>query len=111
MLFSYIYLFWIYNFVKEIAFMENESITITKEEQEFLDKNRIQTFRVYHVRTLASILQLIKTNKKDEAIKYIQGEISSIKNIKNNEFAQFMDALTLKLALKDKNNDKNDSGA
>lgn len=84
---------------------------ITNEEKQFLDQNKIQTFRVYHVRTLAAILKLIKSKKVKDAEDYIKQEMYSITKIKNKEFAHLMDALTLQLRLKGNKNDKIDSGA
>jgi hypothetical protein len=78
----------------------DDSADITQEEQAFLEKNRLQSFRVYHARTLASALQLIKSNKKEDAIKYLHDEIYNITQIKNKEFSNLMDALTLKLVLR-----------
>jgi hypothetical protein len=82
---------------------------ITNDEKSFLEKSRTQTFRVYHVRTLATILKLIKSKKAKDAIEYINAEIYSIKSIKNNEFNQLIDAITLQLQLKDTNEGKTNS--
>lgn len=83
---------------------------LTNEEKQFLSQNRLASFRVYHVRTLATVLQLLKQKKGKDAVEYLESEIYSVTKINNNEFAKLIDALTLQLQLKEKN-DKNNSSA
>lgn len=82
---------------------------LTEEEKELLNVNRIQSFRIYHVRTLGAILQLFKEKKGKEAIEYLNNEIRNMKSISNKEFGQLIDALTLNLKLKEGSNDKANS--
>jgi len=83
---------------------------ITNEEKDFLNTNRLHSFRVYHVRTLAFILKMLKSKQSKEAIEYINNEIFSTTKIKNNEFGILLDTVTLKMKLKEGKNDKNNSG-
>jgi hypothetical protein len=75
----------------------------TNEEKEFLLKSRLTTFRIYHTRTLAVVISLIKKKKIDDALEYLHTEISNIVSINDKEFGKLLDAFTLNLKLKDKN--------
>lgn len=82
------------------------------DEKEMLIRNRLQTFRLYHTRTLGTVLKLLREKKSKDAQEYIKAEIYSITKIKNSEFGQLIDALTLKMKLNEKgNNDKTNSGS
>jgi hypothetical protein len=89
------------------GFMED----ITEEEKAFLNVNRLQAFRIYHVRTLAYILKMLKAKQSKETIDYINTEIFSTTKIKNKEFGLLLDTLTLKMKLKEGKNDKTHSGS
>lgn len=84
---------------------------LTQEEKDFLNANRLQAFRIYHVRTLACILKMLKSKQGKEAIEYINTEIFSTTKIKNKEFGLLLDTVTLKMKLKEGKNDKTNSGS
>jgi alcohol dehydrogenase YqhD (iron-dependent ADH family) len=86
-----------------------EEVKLTDVERFNIESNRSETFRVYHARTLATVLELLLEKKNKEAIEYIKSEIHSIKGIKRKEFEKLIDALTINLLiLKGQKNDKND---
>jgi hypothetical protein len=82
---------------------------ITKEEKELLSKERLQSFRFYHIRTLAHIRKMLKAKRINELSKYLDVEIYNTTNIENKEFGLLLDAVTLKLKIADGKNDKTHS--
>ena len=93
-----------------------EEVKLTDDEKSMIEKNRSETFRVYHTRTLAMILQMILKKKHKDAVEYIKIEILTMKTIDKDEFKELLDALTLNLMIKSreikekgKKYDKNDS--
>jgi len=83
---------------------------ITKEEKEFLSKERLQAFRFYHIRTLAHIRKMLKAQRVKELLKYLDVEIFNTTKIDNKEFGLLLDAVTLKLKIAEGKNDKTNSG-
>ena len=82
---------------------------LTKEEKEFLSKDRLQAFRFYHIRTLAHIRKMLKAQRTKELSKYLDVEIFNTTKIENNDFGLLLDAVTLKLKLAEGKNDKTNS--
>lgn len=86
-------------------------VDITKEEKEFLSKERLQAFRFYHIKTLAHIRKMLKAQRVKELMKYLDVEIYNTTQIENKEFGLLLDAVTLKLKIAEGKNDKTNSGS